>query len=245
MLEEDGKLDEDLLPYNNAMMEARAITKSISKKKGSSVNRTGEKFIDANADVGHRTTFLSKNSTAAKLNLHLQDLLDSEEFQDKMENEFEQLAKSIINLKEKSIIGFNKICTLEPRDVIEAIVDLTDLDGIQLTLDQVPTALKLLRKIIEVENPDTMKPAAEWTGEQDDPTPEIIRNQNLLASCDGCLLVANLIKYEKDDAITYEAFLLGIAMLIGGNHEVQMKFWEYMTEDIENKFLQVVFESLK
>ena len=105
-------------------------------------------------------------------------------------------------MNEKSTVGFNKVCTLEPRDVIEAIVDLTDLDGIQLTLDQVPTALKLLRKIIEVENPDTMKPAAEWTGEQDDPTPEIIRNQNLLARCDGCLLVANLIKYEKDEAIT-------------------------------------------
>jgi len=66
--------------------------------------------------------------------------------------------------------------------VIGAIVDLTDMDGLQLTLDQIPVALKVLRKIIEVENDKTMKPAAEWTGEEDDPTPEIIRNQNLLAS---------------------------------------------------------------
>ena len=245
LLGEDSKLEEDFSPYGNAMIAAKSIINPISKKKKSSVNRIGERFLDANVDVSPRTTFLSKNSTAAKLSSYLQDLLDSEEFEDKIENEFEQLAKSIINLKKKSTIGFSKVCTLEPRDVIEAIVDLTDLDGIQLTLDQVPTALKLLRKIIEVENPDTMKPAAEWTGEQDDPTPEIIRNQNLLASCDGCLLVANLIKYEKDEAITYEAFLLGIAMLIGGNHEVQMKFWEYMIDDIENKFLEVVFESLK
>lgn len=159
--------------------------------------------------------------------------------------EFEELAKSIISLKEKSLLGFGGVCTLEPNDVIEAIVDLTDMDGIQLTIDQIPTALKVLRKIVEVENPHTMKPSAEWTGEEDDPTPEIIRNQHLLAKSEACNLVANLIKNEKGDAVTYEALLLGIALLIGGNHIVQMKFWQFMTEDMENRFLTVLSEILK
>ena len=128
-------------------------------------------------------------------------------------------------------------------DVIRAIVDLTDMDGLQLTIDQIPVALKVLRKIIEVENPATMKPAAEWTGEEDDPTPEIIRNQNLLANSDACNLVANLIKVERGDSVTYEALLLGIALLIGGNHTVQMKFLKFMLED--NRFLNVLAETLK
>ena len=88
MFGEDSKLDGDSLPYNNSMIKANSITKSMSKKKKSSINRIGERFLDVNVDVSPRTTLLSKNSTAAKLNSYLQNLLDSEEFQDKIEDEF-------------------------------------------------------------------------------------------------------------------------------------------------------------
>jgi len=244
--DDDGDLEEDEAPILGMSKKMSRSQMSGGGQKFTAVGKAWPKFGDSNLDEQQKASFFSKkDSVAVKMAHHLSDLQIMEAFQEASEMEFEELAKSIINLKEKSLLGFGGVCTLSPVDVIEAIIDLTDMDGIQLTLDQIPTALKVLRKIIEVENPNTMKPAAEWTGEEDDPTPDIIRNQNLLANSDACNLVANLIKNEKGDAIIYEALLLGIALLIGGNHNSQMKFWEFMTEDNENAFLIVLSETLK
>lgn len=136
-------------------------------------------------------------------------------------------------------------CVLEPTDVIEALVDLTDLDGIQVTLEQIPIIIKILRRIIEIENKLTIKPAAEWSGDEDNPTPEIIRAQDLLTSCNACYLAANLVRNQKGDAVTNEAILMCIALLIGGNHNSQMKFWEDFVEDTDNRFLTLLSEILK
>jgi hypothetical protein len=185
------------------------------------------------------------NSIATQMHESLYALTEEKQFTDIIEIEFEELVKSIVNLKEKSNLGFGGVCTLEPGDVLEAIVDLTDLDGIQITLDKVPIALKILRKIIEIENPNSMLPAAEWIGDEAEPSDGLIKNQNLMANADGCYLVANLICHKKGNEINSEAMLLGIAMLLGGNNVAQTKFWEYMTEDIENKFLIILSDLLK
>jgi hypothetical protein len=182
ILDEDEDLDMGVdVPL---MSKAKSRSGMNSDKKFNAINKGdgGVHFADPMIQSGKGSFFRKNNSVAMKMAMHLNDLTKVQSFNDAIEIEFEELARSIINLKEKSMIGFSNVCTLEPVDVISAIVDLTDMDGIQLTLDQIPVALKVLRKIVEVENPATMKPAAEWTGEEDDPTPEIIRNQNLLAS---------------------------------------------------------------
>jgi hypothetical protein len=183
LLEEDDDRDlEDDVPILG-MNKNRSQRNSGTGPKIASMGKVWPKFGENPSHLSGKESFFTKgNSVAAKMAAHLNELKVMEKFQEANEREFEELAKSIINLKEKSLLGFGGVCTLESVDVIVAIIDLTDMDGIQLTLDQIPTALKVLRKIIEVENPNTMKPAAEWTGEEDDPTPEIIRNQNLLAS---------------------------------------------------------------
>ena len=248
LLEEHEDLNMDVGIPSLGKSKSKSRSNVNSGKKFESLSKSingpgGVTFADPLTKSHDQSFFKKNNSTAMRMALHLQELKVMQQFNDAVELEFEDLARSIINLKEKSTIGFGGVCTIEPFDVITAIVDLTDMEGIQLTLDQIPVALKVLRKIVEVENPDTMKPAAEWTGEEDDPTPEIIRNQNLLAKADACYLVANLIKNEKGDAVTYEALLLGIALLIGGNYTVQMKFLDFMLED--NKFLNVLAEILK
>lgn len=218
----------------------------VVKNKFNSINKGtaagGVTFADPLTHSISKGSFMSKNNSVAfKMAYHLNELKLMQKFDEACEKEFEELARSIINLKEKSQIGFGGVCTLEPVDVITAIVNLTIMPGVHHDV----YCLKVLRKVIEVENNLTMKPAAEWTGEEDDPTPEIFRNQNLLASCNACNLVANLIKNEKGDAVTNEALLLGIALLIGGNNGSQMKFWEFMIEDMDNKFLTVLSEILK
>ena len=122
---------------------------------------------------------------------------------------------------------------------------MTDLDGIQVTLEQIPIVIKILRRIIEIENKLTIKPAAEWSGDEDNPTPEIIRAQDLLTSCNACYLAANLVRNQKGDAVTNEAILMCIALLIGGNYNSQMKFWEDFVEDTDNRFLTLLSEILK
>lgn len=230
-----------------------ALNKSLTKsnlsgvmKIGASVQRIETRLIDGSNLQHKNNSFLSKkDSLALKMTARLNEIKQMSKFNDSIENEFAELIRSIIDIKQKSFNGFLGVCTFEPTDVITAIVDLTDLDGIQLTLDQIPTAIRVLRKIIEIENDLTIKPAAEWSGEEDNPTPEIIRNQNLLASCEACYLAANLVRNQKGDAITNEAFLLGIALLIGGNKTVQMKFWEDMVSDVSNRFLKILSELLK
>lgn len=165
-------------------MNKSIFKRSTTKKLVSTKTKTRKDFSASDrSETNFKVSQSTKNSSnATKLLKHLKIMKQTQKFQEETEIEFEQLAKSIINLKEKSLMGFRGACILEPGDVITALIDLTDMDGLQLSLDQIPTALKVLRKIIESENPLTMKPAAEWSGEEDNPTIKITQNQNLLSS---------------------------------------------------------------
>ena len=241
--------DEKQIEENDAKDLANSsMNKSMSSihKHGDSKQRVESRMIEGSvSNVANRTFLNNKNSVGLKLVSILNDIGEIENFTDSIVNEFSEVIKAIKIIKRKSFLGFMGACTLEPTDVIEALVDLTDLDGIQVTLEQIPIIIKILRRIIEIENKLTIKPAAEWSGDEDNPTPEIVRAQDLLTSCNACYLAANLVRNQKGDAVTNEAILFCIALLIGGNYNTQMKFWEDFVEDTENRFLMLLSEILK
>ena len=229
------------------------INSSMNRSNISSIHRHGDskqriesRMIEGSAFNAMNRTFLkNKDSVGLKLANMLNEIGEIQSFNDSMVNEFSEVIWHIKKIQYKSFLGFRGVCTLEPTDVIEALIDLTDLDGIQVTLEQIPIVIKILRRIIEIENKLTIKPAAEWSGDEDNPTPEIIRAQDLLTSCNACYLAANLVRNQKGDAVTNEAILMCIALLIGGNYNSQMKFWEDFVEDTDNRFLTLLSEILK
>lgn len=241
--------DEKQIEENDAKdIMNSSMNKSMSSihKHGDSKLRIESRMIEGNSSNAVNRTFLkNKDSVGLKLVSVLNEISEIENFNDSIVNEFSEVIRAIKIIKRKSFLGFMGACVLEPTDVIEALVDLTDLDGIQVTLEQIPIIIKILRRIIEIENKLTIKPAAEWSGDEDNPTPEIIRAQDLLTSCNACYLAANLVRNQKGDAVTNEAILMCIALLIGGNHNSQMKFWEDFVEDTDNRFLTLLSEILK
>lgn len=67
-------------------------------------------------------------------------------------------------IKKKSEIGFRGKNTLETKDILTSLIRLTDVQsGIEKDIRQI--SLKVLRKIIEMENKDLTTPAAEWESE--------------------------------------------------------------------------------
>jgi hypothetical protein len=64
-------------------------------------------------------------------------------------------------IKKKSELGFNGKNTLETKDILKSLIKLTDIDS-EIDKDLRKTSLKILRKIIEMENKDLTTPSAEW-----------------------------------------------------------------------------------
>lgn len=64
-------------------------------------------------------------------------------------------------IKKKSEIGFNGKNTLETKEILQSLIKLTDVQS-EIDKDLRKTSLKILRKIIEMENKDLTTPAAEW-----------------------------------------------------------------------------------
>jgi hypothetical protein len=83
-----------------------------------------------------------------------------------VEQEFESIVNSIVNIKKKSIKGFGGLCTLQTSQLITSLVKLTDETGIQIDKTLMPISLKILRKVIEMENTNITTPAADWSTEE-------------------------------------------------------------------------------
>jgi hypothetical protein len=107
------------------------------------------------------------------------------------------------------------------------------------------TALKILRKIIEMENKDLTTPAAEW--DSDDWSKyefQIKERQDMMTSLGMVKLICRVISNESSINIKEEAILGGIALLLGGNEKSQMKFHRYIMKDSENTFVQKLKENI-
>ena len=69
-----------------------------------------------------------------------------------MEREFEDMIMSIVNIRRKSFEGFDGRCTLEPEEILRSLINLADINDINLNTSLMPVAMKILRKVIEMEN---------------------------------------------------------------------------------------------
>jgi len=175
-------------------------------------------------------------SRAASLQAYVRCAAESEEVRNVIELEFQQLIYSIMFIRKKSEAGFRGKNTLETKDILTSLIRLTDVQsGIEKDIRQI--SLKVLRKIIEMENKDLTTPAAEWESEDWEKYEyQIVERQEMMTELDFVKLICRIISQESDYGIKEEGVLAAIALLLGGNEKSQNKFCEYIQEDSENIF---------
>jgi len=158
----------------------------------SKVNRSQAKLMSSKYSIAPET------SKAMKLQGMVQTLMSDPEFQHDVEKEFEQLVVSVIDIRNKSYEGFEGKCTLETKEILTALISLTDLNEYKLNRRLYSLALKILRKVIEMENQEMTTPAADW--ETDDwlrYKEQIEERQELLAELDVVGLVCRIISQRE------------------------------------------------
>ena len=157
--------------------------------------------------------------------------------------QFEKLVHWVVRAEEK----INQICQgdntfdkVRFNPIIGAIINLVDAKVLDKELQL--GGIKLLRKIVEVENVNTNRPAADWdTDDWIGVRQNIKLMQDRLSDRGTIPFLCKLISDTEDQEIQMECLLGCIALLLGGNIKTQDAFFEYMTvEDHENRFLNTI-----
>lgn len=98
--------------------------------------------------------------------------------------------------------------------------------------------MKILRKLIEIENPEKSKPAAEWdTDDWSRYEQQIVAAQDRLARLNVCEDICRVFSDTDSRMIQDECLLTFIALTLGGNENVQQRFYDYMLNDDSNKLM--------
>ena len=112
------------------------------------------------------------------------------------EKEFEDVVIYIIQIKNKTEKAFNGTNTLDVNELIQSLITVSDIDtDIEPNLRII--CLKVIRKVIEMENKSKTTPASTW--DQDDWSKfenEIIEKQYMLIKLGVIRLLCNLIAFE-------------------------------------------------
>jgi hypothetical protein len=181
---------------------------------------------------------------AYQLKAYMKSALLSDEVTNEIELEFQQLIISIMFIRKKSEIGFNGKNTLETKDILKSLIKLTDVTS-EIDSDLRRTSLKILRKIIEMENKDLTTPAAEWdTDDWSKYEYQIQERQHMMTDLGMVKLICRVISNETNLGIKEEAILAAIALLLGGNERSQNKFCRYIMKDSENLFVIKLKENI-
>ena len=157
------------------------------------------------------------------------------------------LIHSIIEVHSKSLEGFEGKCTLETKEILIALRNLIDHSEYGLNPNLTRQALKIMRKLIEIENGDMTTPAAEWdTDDWFKFKDKIFQKQELLVEEGIIPLICRIIQRNDqiNDDIFEEAILVAISLILGGNEIGQNRFLEFMQEDLDNKFLNSIKDRL-
>ena len=89
--------------------------------------------------------------------------------------------------------------------------------------------MKIIRKVIESENKNSIKPAIFWEGDEFAPFRIQIQDaQDMLVNMDLVPLLCRIVSMENKREIREEAMLVCIATLFGGNENTQMAFCRYI-----------------
>jgi hypothetical protein len=157
-------------------------------------------------------------SSAQKLKAYLISVSTSDTLINEFEKEFEEIVIYIIQIKNKTEKAFNGTNTLDVKELIQSLIMVSDIDtDIEPSLRII--CLKVIRKVIELENKSLTTPASTW--ESDDWSlfeNEIKEKQHMLIDLGVIRLICNLIAYEQKRSIKEEAILVAIACLLGGNY---------------------------
>ena len=154
---------------------------------------------------------------AQKLKGYLQSVSTSDTLIEEFEKEFEEIVIYIINIKTKTEKAFGGINTLEVQELIKSLIQVSDV-GKDIAPNLRIICLKVIRKVIELENTKYTTPASEWESDHWSLFQEEIANkQKMLIELGVIKLLCNLIAYEETRAIKEEALLVAIACLLGGN----------------------------
>ena len=164
------------------------------------------------------------------------------------EQQFEELVKWVVRAEEKIQENYpqeNPFSNVRFNPIIGAVINLLDAKVLEKELQL--GGIKLLRKIVEVENTESVEPAADWDADEwSDVREEIRLKQNKLVERGTIPFLCKLLSDTEDPAVQMECLLVCIALLIGGNLRAQDTFFKYMTdEDHDNRLLDTVQKMLK
>jgi hypothetical protein len=155
--------------------------------------------------------------------------------------EFEELVSSFINVKEITTSAFGYNYSLESTQVISALISINAPSTSPLDHKCIAMSVRILRRIIEMENKTTFKPAAEWgVATWAHCRNKVLLRQNFLADLDVVQLLCDLMVKWKEEDVRTEVVLCAIAMLLGGNSKVQGKFYNSLSADTDNQFMTIL-----
>ena len=148
----------------------------------------------------------------------------------------------IINIDSRTGIAFKGANTIKNADFIQSLIISTDVSS-SIPSELRTSSLTIIRKIIESENKsETGTNSSQWdTEDWNSYEEQIIERQTMLNDLGVVTLLCRVIAKEPKRAILEEAFLVAIAVLLGGNSQSQQLFHEYIVNDTDNEFLQKVY----
>ena len=196
-----------------------------------------------------------KSSPSSQLQLKLTDIILSEEIAKQREKQFEVFVNWVVKAEIEISERFgrerkegnreNPFPNVKFNPIIGSIINLIDAKVLETELQL--GGIKLLRKIVEVENPGSVEPAADWDSEEwADVKQNIKLKQNKLVDRGTIPFLCKLISDSEEPEVQMECLLVCIALLIGGNAKSQDAFFLYMTkEDTENRLLDTIQKMLR
>lgn len=193
-----------------------------------------------------RTSLFKKDESIKTITLksRLAELAEHEKFIFEIEEEFEVMINILIDIEK---LPENPLftCPIDFADVLKSLIGLVDVKGRVIRKDLMIIGLKVFRNIIERQNKISNEAAADWDGDEwTKYKNKIALKQEELCDLGMVQLVYNVISNIRNMEVQQEALMLGIALLIGGNTKIQKKFLECMQNDPQNKFLDVIRNSL-
>ena len=99
-----------------------------------------------------------------KLKAYMQSCSTNDKLLEEFEEEFSGLVFYITQIETKTDVAFGGSNTLGVKEVINALIKISDIDSdIDKSLRIV--CLKIIRKVVELENKNMNTPAIDWDGE--------------------------------------------------------------------------------
>jgi hypothetical protein len=120
----------------------------------------------------------------------------SELLQAEFEVEFEGLVLYIINITLKTEEAYKGLNTIDIKDIINALIKISDISS---DIDKILriACLKVIRKVVELENKNSLTPASTWDSEDwINFKAEIRSKQMMLLKLGVVKLVCNLVAFE-------------------------------------------------